>query len=246
MTINQKFISKAFENIIKNNFFSHSYIFYNEQNIDLQNLVFSIIDSFSSNHNYSYGESENEKLNHTDIVVLDYEKTIKIDAIKELQERITYSPHTAPLTFVLIPLCEHFTSSAANAFLKTLEEPNENIIFFMSSLHINHVISTIKSRSQLIYVPGKQCDDSPISLTFSEFNSLPLYKKLSKCQDIFTDKNIAKNITYSWLESLISNEPSSISVQSLLLDFIYNLENNISLRLQLDSLCIKLDSVNKS
>jgi len=47
-----------------------------------------------------------------------------------------------------------FTDTAANALLKSIEEPPENVTFIFLAENVENIISTVVSRSQVFYIPG--------------------------------------------------------------------------------------------
>lgn len=57
-----------------------------------------------------------------------------------------------PRIFVF-PFSQHITTSAANAFLKTLEEPGEDRYVFMLAPSLYSVLPTISSRCQRVFCP---------------------------------------------------------------------------------------------
>ncbi|MEW5958887.1 MAG: AAA family ATPase, partial [Chloroflexota bacterium] len=72
--------------------------------------------------------------NHPDIRLLDDdEETIKIDQIRELQRELSLSPHESQYRVVLLCNFERATTSAANALLKTLEEPAEQVVLILTA-----------------------------------------------------------------------------------------------------------------
>jgi DNA polymerase III subunit delta' len=76
---------------------------------------------------------------------------ITVEQIAQLQEFIQISPHiTGAKKVICIYAPESLNGYAANALLKTLEEPASNCIFLLISHRLEGVIATIRSRCQLI------------------------------------------------------------------------------------------------
>ena len=89
--------------------------------------------------------------NHPDIRLLDSDdETIKIDQIRELQRELSLSPHESPYRVVLLCNFERATTSAANALLKTLEEPAEQVVIILTALDPSRLLPTIVSRCQML------------------------------------------------------------------------------------------------
>ena len=93
-------------------------------------------------------------------------KEIKIAPIRELQSALSLGSFEGGRSIVIIEEVDRLGLSAANALLKTLEEPLPNVHFFLTTNSLNAVLPTIKSRAQ--------------SLRFAPLNSQTLYRLLQR------------------------------------------------------------------
>lgn len=76
--------------------------------------------------------------------------SVSVESIRELQ---TYAKHKSDkLHAIIINKADSMTKSAQNAFLKLLEEPNENTVFILAVEDINKILPTVISRSQIIKI----------------------------------------------------------------------------------------------
>ena len=75
---------------------------------------------------------------------------IKVDVIRKLQESISYKAFESPWKIAIIDGAETLNQSAANAFLKTLEEPPEQTILILISSMSGLIPKTILSRCQRV------------------------------------------------------------------------------------------------
>lgn len=91
--------------------------------------------------------------NHTDYFEINKEpsESIKIDEIRELQERIFEKPITSSRKVYVINNAETMTKEAQNCLLKTLEEPPEFVTIILVSNNENTILVTIKSRCTKIF-----------------------------------------------------------------------------------------------
>ncbi|MDR1595939.1 MAG: hypothetical protein LBR91_03385 [Puniceicoccales bacterium] len=71
---------------------------------------------------------------------------ISADQIRELREKIYLSPRSCPQKFVAIFSVERMHNAAANAFLKTLEEPPLDTVIFLTSAKLHAILPTISGR----------------------------------------------------------------------------------------------------
>ncbi|MBA3534820.1 MAG: DNA polymerase III subunit delta' [Ardenticatenales bacterium] len=87
--------------------------------------------------------------------------SISVDAIRLMNNELSRRPHEGKWKVLLIPNVEEFTLSAANAFLKTLEEPPAFVIILLTTREVELVLPTIRSRCQpmpLFPLPSEQVE----------------------------------------------------------------------------------------
>jgi DNA polymerase-3 subunit delta' len=76
---------------------------------------------------------------------------ISVDQIRRLVlERASFAPHEGRARVFIMRRAHELSTSAANALLKTLEEPLANTYFVLLTDRGNELISTIRSRAQLV------------------------------------------------------------------------------------------------
>ena len=84
---------------------------------------------------------------------------IGIDAIKEVIHRVSLNPFEGQFSVVIIDGAESMSDEAANALLKTLEEPPPNTMFLLLTADEGAILPTVRSRCQsmnLIPIPKNQ------------------------------------------------------------------------------------------
>ena len=94
--------------------------------------------------------------NHPDIIKIELEegsKNIKIDQIRWLSEFVIRSSHSGGAKIAIIEQAHLLNGNAANALLKTLEEPNDNTHLFLVSDYPGRLVATIRSRCQKLSFP---------------------------------------------------------------------------------------------
>jgi len=75
---------------------------------------------------------------------------IRIASIRMLEHRVRLSPNEATRKVYIIENADEMTNQAANAFLKTLEEPPDDTVIILTSSKPNSLLPTILSRCQKI------------------------------------------------------------------------------------------------
>jgi len=83
-----------------------------------------------------------------DIIEIDAASNRGIDDIRDLRERIRYAPSQLPSKVYIIDEAHQITGAAANAFLKTLEEPPAHSRFILATTDPEELLPTIVSRCQ--------------------------------------------------------------------------------------------------
>lgn len=71
---------------------------------------------------------------------------IRISSIRELKQKLSRSSNTSRRKFIIIFDIDKMTNESSNAFLKTLEEPIENVTIICTSSKIDLLLPTILSR----------------------------------------------------------------------------------------------------
>ncbi|HIE13552.1 MAG TPA: DNA polymerase III subunit gamma/tau [Desulfotomaculum sp.] len=83
-----------------------------------------------------------------DVLELDAASRRGIDEMRELRERVKLAPVAAPYKVYIIDEAHMLTTEAANALLKTLEEPPPRVVFILATTEPRKVPVTILSRCQ--------------------------------------------------------------------------------------------------
>lgn len=84
----------------------------------------------------------------TDVIEIDAASNRGIDDIRDLRERVKYAPSQLKTKFYIIDEAHQITGAAANAFLKTLEEPPAHTKFILATTDPEELLQTIVSRCQ--------------------------------------------------------------------------------------------------
>lgn len=77
-------------------------------------------------------------------------KAIPVAAVRGLIERLSLRPQYGPWQVALIEPAERMNANAANALLKTLEEPNAGTLLILVSARPSQLPATIRSRCQQV------------------------------------------------------------------------------------------------
>jgi DNA polymerase III gamma/tau subunit len=118
----------------------------------------------------------------------------KIDDVRSLNSLIRLSFHEP--TLIVCQNIHEATEEALNAFLKNLEEPQDNIYFLLTAPSTRKVLPTIVSRCQIIRIKRK--DNETLERNLDEFLNLGTPKKLE-----YIDKIKDRKDAIDLAESLI-------------------------------------------
>lgn len=80
---------------------------------------------------------------------LDAASSNSVDDIRNLVDQVRYPPQTGKRKVYIIDEVHMLSNAAFNAFLKTLEEPPEYVIFILATTEKHKIIPTILSRCQI-------------------------------------------------------------------------------------------------
>lgn len=83
-----------------------------------------------------------------DLIEIDAASNRSIDQIRDLKEKIEFSPTEGKYKIYIIDEVHMLTTEAFNALLKTLEEPPSHVIFMLATTDVHKLPATILSRCQ--------------------------------------------------------------------------------------------------
>jgi len=83
-----------------------------------------------------------------DVIEIDAASNTGVDDIRSLREKVNYAPNLARYKVYIIDEVHMLSTSAANALLKTLEEPPAHVIFILATTEAHKILPTILSRCQ--------------------------------------------------------------------------------------------------
>lgn len=172
--VGHKNITDFLELSIINDKLAHAYLFYGPKQLGKQTLVKKFVQSlmcYTAKQNGSKYNFEPTKANiqipcnecvhcrqiqkniHVDVTELKREKDkkyITIEQIRELEEKLSVYSFFKVYKIVIIKNVEDLHLSAANALLKTLEEPTKRTVIILTANKIKNIPKTILSRVQKI------------------------------------------------------------------------------------------------
>ena len=105
---------------------------------------------------FGYPSSLESHLDFIELARLIDEKTgkkksnISVEQVRDMCERVSLSSLHGGWKIVFVKEANHLSVAAANAFLKTLEEPKGKMLFILRTPSLESVPATIASRSQII------------------------------------------------------------------------------------------------
>ncbi|HAW60384.1 MAG TPA: DNA polymerase III subunit gamma/tau [Actinobacteria bacterium] len=153
--VGQIHITQTLANAVKQNRFSHAYLFAGPRGTGKTTTA----RIFAKALNCAKGPTPtpcNEcgiclqiiEGNSIDVLEIDAASNRGIDEIRDLREKIRFTPTEARYKMYIIDEVHMLTTEAFNALLKTLEEPPERVVFVLATTEPHKVLPTILSRCQ--------------------------------------------------------------------------------------------------
>ncbi|HOK25039.1 MAG TPA: DNA polymerase III subunit gamma/tau [Bacteroidales bacterium] len=157
MVIGQDPITSTLKNAIKNRQIAHAYLFCGPRGVGkttCARIFAKTINCFNIQEN---GEACDKcescvsfnTLRSFNIHELDAASNNKVEDIRTLIEQVRIPPQIGKFSVYIIDEVHMLSSSAFNAFLKTLEEPPSHAIFILATTEKHKIIPTILSRCQI-------------------------------------------------------------------------------------------------
>ena len=153
--VGQKHIVQTVKNQIKNDLLAHAYMFTGPRGTgktSIARIVAKAINCTNLSAGNPCGTCESCKAinngSHPDVLELDGASNNGVDEIRDIRDRVKYSPSLSPYKVYIIDEVHMLSTGAFNALLKTLEEPPSHVVFMLATTEIHKVPDTILSRTQ--------------------------------------------------------------------------------------------------
>jgi DNA polymerase-3 subunit delta' len=139
----------------------HAYLFTGPRGIGRRTLALRFAQAINAEEPPALGEfdphsktsQQFERMQHPDLSLIqrqEGDRDIKIEAVRTLQRTLALSPYIARYRIALFLNFEEASNSAANALLKTLEEPANPVVLMLTAESAEVLLPTIASRCEII------------------------------------------------------------------------------------------------
>jgi len=195
----------------------HAFIFYGNQAIEINSFVSELVksilcskpsfDNFACNlcKNCLWGEE-----NHPDLKIVDNDldkdqsaNIINVSNVRKIKKFLELTPHQSNgKKIVVLYNAEKLTIAASNALLKTIEEPPNDCLIFLTINDLANILPTVTSRCRLISFPKpssgqakevlEKTNNSDLIKNLNLYNNSPL--------ELVDDKDMLLNINAILIE----------------------------------------------
>jgi len=139
----------------------HAYLFVGPQSVGKRTLALHFAQALNCTNPPGTGEfcgscrncRQILSMTYPDLSLLEPEeghKDILIDQVRALQHTLALTPYSAFYRIALLPDFQRATIQAANALLKTLEEPPDRVVLLLTANALENLLPTIVSRCEVI------------------------------------------------------------------------------------------------
>jgi DNA polymerase-3 subunit delta' len=104
-----------------------------------------------------------ETMQHPDLTVVEAEQqggVLRIDQVREMQHNLSLAPYEAKYRIALLLRFEEANQNTANALLKTLEEPPQQVVVILTASSAENLLPTIVSRCEVIRLRSLSIDET--------------------------------------------------------------------------------------
>ncbi|MGO4289904.1 DNA polymerase III subunit gamma/tau [Chitinophaga sp. RAB17] len=155
--VGQAHITTTLKNAIRNNQLAHAFLFCGPRGVGKTTCARILAKTINCENLQPDGEACNEchscksfnEGSSFNIHELDAASNNSVDDIRTLVEQVRFAPQAGKYKIYIIDEVHMLSSSAFNAFLKTLEEPPSYAIFILATTEKHKILPTILSRCQI-------------------------------------------------------------------------------------------------
>lgn len=155
--VGQSHITTTLKNAIKNQQLAHAFLFCGPRGVGKTTCARILAKTINCENLQSDGEACNKcnscvsfnEGTSLNIHELDAASNNSVDDIRNLVDQVRFAPQAGKYKVYIIDEVHMLSSSAFNAFLKTLEEPPPYAIFILATTEKHKILPTILSRCQI-------------------------------------------------------------------------------------------------
>ncbi|WP_343668500.1 DNA polymerase III subunit gamma/tau [Chitinophaga sp.] len=155
--VGQSHITTTLKNAIRNNQLAHAFLFCGPRGVGKTTCARILAKTINCENLQPDGEACNQchscvsfnEGSSFNIHELDAASNNSVDDIRTLVEQVRFAPQAGKYKIYIIDEVHMLSSSAFNAFLKTLEEPPSYAIFILATTEKHKILPTILSRCQI-------------------------------------------------------------------------------------------------
>jgi DNA polymerase-3 subunit delta' len=151
---------KFLQNVLRSHRIAHAYLFYGPEGVGKEFCALQFATALlceKPKESEACGKCPScirvKHQTHPNLIRVEQKETdtfLKIDTIREVRKEIGLKAFEGSRRVYLIPAADQMMPQAANALLKTLEEPSENVILILIATDLHSILPTIISRCQLV------------------------------------------------------------------------------------------------
>ena len=223
--------TSIYKDLISGNKNFHAYLFYSFDKELNNNIALAFAKSLICKDKYGCDIcpacQQFNSNSHPDVYILN-QASIKVEDVNKLMDKLNTKPISADMKVFVILNAENINEISQNKLLKSLEEPNSQNVFILSSSKTDKLLPTIMSRLNKVYVPKlTNADKHIISKELSEQNV-----------DILKYENA--DFTLTEIINFETNEEYKNTLKNI--DFLFS---NLKTTQDIPSVVNKLNNINK-
>lgn len=155
--VGQESLTTTLRNAVKSGKLAHAYLFCGPRGVGKTTCARIFAKAINCENPTADGEACNQcesckafnEGRSMNIFELDAASNNSVENIKTLMEQTQIPPQTGKYKVFIIDEVHMLSTAAFNAFLKTLEEPPQHVIFILATTEKNKILPTILSRCQI-------------------------------------------------------------------------------------------------
>lgn len=208
----------------------HAYLFYSSDKVKNEEIALFFARSFICDEGSSCGLCDAckqfTKNTHPDSYIIN-QTSVKVDDVKKMMEKFDTKPISAKKKVFVILNFDTVNEISQNKLLKSLEEPNQNNVFILTTTKTDKILPTVMSRVNKYYIDNLTENDRSLLSAEYKAKNIDIQKYITNDYSLTDMINLVCNKDYTETIKYVSDLFEQLNTTADIPNIVSSIPNEV-------------------